>query len=76
MVDTDEDFGKYFHFKPGAVAIVKAKDGRKFVTSMFAADMESAPGLWLRRDNEPDQLIFLTWHNVLSIESEVPIDEE
>lgn len=80
IIEAEEASDKYFQFDPNRVALVRTKDGRKFVTTKYAASgMEGEvylPGLFLRPESEPDRLIFIPWHNLLSLESEVPVDDE
>jgi len=77
VVDVDrENYDRYFEFKPGNSTVVSTKDGKIFVTDMFAADMEAAPGLFLRSVDRPSRLVFIPWGNVASMESEVLIDDE
>lgn len=75
--EDEEKFNDIFQFKVGVPSLLKAKDGRNFVSSLFAFDGNLAlPGIFLRPDNDQGRLVFIPWHNILSVESLILVEDE
>ncbi len=74
--NVDDDIERLFAFRYGLTTIIRTRDGKMFITSIFAADPNgSGAGVFFRPENEPSRLVLVPWGNISTIESEVLIED-